>query len=145
MLIALVRHGQASDHAIDRERQLTDHGQNQAKQAGDFLKASRFTAKRLIHSPLVRAKQTCDLIKEAYLQTAQTIESGELKPESSLSFWLHQLNEEQEELVLVGHNPYLSMMAQELTDSPLNFPTGGCLILERTRESDLWKVVSKNF
>jgi phosphohistidine phosphatase SixA len=143
--IALIRHGDALDHQIDEHRQLSELGQQQVLKTAQFLSDNEFDAKTFFHSPLKRAIETCHIITSHSSQNISISESGELKPMSSLSYWLHELNDSKSDLALVGHNPFMSLLAQELTEQPFGIPTGGCLILEKSEGALIWKVFSMNF
>lgn len=145
MKIALIRHGHALDHQIDEHRQLSELGQQQVLKTAQFLKESEFDAKIFVHSPLKRAIETCHIITSHSFTNISISESGELKPMSSLSYWLNELSNSKSDLALVGHNPFMSLLAQELTQQPFGMPTGGCLILEKSESNLSWKVFSKNF
>src|SRR6185295_8499233 len=61
--IVLVRHATADNSGAggDRLRPLTDQGRVDARQLGEFL-ASRGGVARIISSPVVRARETAELI-----------------------------------------------------------------------------------
>ncbi len=144
MKLALIRHGHALPHATDNLRHLSKLGQGEILETSSFLKASGIPISELIHSPLKRAIETCHLLSSSHFQEALISESGELKPLSHLSFWLNEITLKEGNTALIGHNPFLSHFAQELTGKISSLPTGGCLILERTPTHN-WKVIDKNF
>ena len=145
MKLALIRHGQAEAHPVDELRKLTKLGIEQAQSTGKFLKDQSFRATELVHSPLVRAEQTCLLVQKELDTSLPLSVNGELKPLSPLSFWLNELEEKKHNLILVGHNPFMSLLAQELCGSPQGFPTGGCIIFEKAESTSHWKILASNF
>jgi len=117
----LIRHGLAGEsgtYTNDDERPLTEDGK----------KKTRLVAKRLIDlglkfdliltSPLVRAKQTADILVDVGLST-QLQEANYLASNGNITAWLAWLSTwtpgNHECLALVGHEPSLSTWAEQLT------------------------------
>jgi phosphohistidine phosphatase SixA len=145
MKLALIRHGQAENHLVDDLRKLTPLGIEQAQSTGKFLGEQSFKTTEFIHSPLTRAQQTCLLIQKELDSSLPITINDELKPQSPLSFWTNELAQREQNLILVGHNPFMSLLAQQLSGSPQGFPTGGCVILERSQQTEHWNILAINF
>ena len=145
MKVALVRHGQALDHPRDELRQLSPKGIEQANKAGAFLSQTGFVPKMFFHSPLKRAIETCHIINTSFFNSIQSKLSEELCPMSPLSFWNHELETYEQDIILVGHNPYMSQFATELSGRAYQFPTGGCVVLEKSVTTSHWLVSAINF
>ncbi|XHX77185.1 MAG: phosphohistidine phosphatase SixA [Stenomitos frigidus ULC029] len=116
----LIRDGLAGEHgtyANDDERPLTDEGFQKTRQIAKRLHALSLQFDIILTSPLVRARQTADLLLEAKLAPAVEIAS-ELAPDGSLQEWLAWLERlrspETKALALVGHEPDLSTWAETL-------------------------------
>src|ERR1017187_8054270 len=66
MKLHLVRHGTASSVApTDAERELTSDGREEARIAGAALAELDVSASYILSSPLVRARQTAEIVAEA--------------------------------------------------------------------------------
>ncbi|MEO5884934.1 MAG: histidine phosphatase family protein [Candidatus Limnocylindrales bacterium] len=68
MFLHLLRHAHAGDGIAwdgpDATRPLTDKGIAQSKRLGRFLVERRFATDRILTSPLLRARQTADIVAE---------------------------------------------------------------------------------
>ena len=119
MKLILVRHAEAmakGEPGIDRDedRPLTDHGRDQAQKLAEAFLAHGVTPDAIVTSPLVRAKQTAEPLLPLLPGTAKEpvfcdyLVPGEYKPKK-LSKFVAGL--EKGVVVLVGHNPDLSIYA----------------------------------
>lgn len=120
----LIRHGLAGQHgsyANDEERPLTDEGQRKTRKVAERLQALGVQVAVLQSSPLVRARQTADLLQAAGV--GQTVEESRLlAPEGRLQDWVPWYAQWREslpegastDLALVGHEPNLSTWAEQL-------------------------------
>ncbi|XGV94621.1 MAG: phosphohistidine phosphatase SixA [Leptolyngbya sp. BL-A-14] len=116
----LIRHGLAGEHgsyANDDERPLTDEGKQKTRQVAKQLHALKLRFDLILTSPLVRARQTADLLLEAKL-AHNLQESSDLAPGGDLTTWLIWLqtwrSPQNTTLALVGHEPALSTWAETL-------------------------------
>lgn len=116
----IVRHGLAGEHgsyANDELRPLTEAGQHKTRAIADRLKDMGLHVDRLLTSPLVRAKQTADILQQAGV--GKVIEESRLlAPEGNLTDWepwFEQWKQSGETgLALVGHEPNLSTWAEQM-------------------------------
>ena len=129
-MLIIVRHGEAEPKRdSDRERKLTEEGVNQARRAGKFLKLRGFKASYVATSPYVRAVQTA---KEIAGQLGVEVkEWEELEPNRDFRELARKLGEVKEDLVLVGHEPFLSSLIKEMTGGEVKLGTGGVAIVDR--------------
>ena len=82
MRLILIRHGHATQHYVDETRKLSDNGQEQAKQAGQWLASHDICAEKIIHSPLKRAIETAQIVGNAIEEKGCTLEENKtIKPE----------------------------------------------------------------
>ena len=143
MKLCLVRHGNAIDHENDSLRNLSQKGISEARATGEFLKELDLNPKIIFHSHLYRAKETAENIRKILGQETHLEEDANLLPYSPTSTWVNNLYYHNENLIIVGHMPYLGLLAEEYLNKIINFPTGGALILEL---DDLnGKVITSNF
>ena len=136
MKLHIIRHAEAVDRSSaipDDYRYLTCRGRTRFRRVADTLKKCGIDPDIIISSPLVRAVQTAEILAETIRFT------GELSilPLLADSFNLPRLKEYLEsmapirELVMVGHEPDLGLIAGELLDhSPCTLKKGGVVTLK---------------
>ena len=138
-MIWLLRHGEAEDASPDAERALTAKGRRQARAAGAALAAIGAQIELCLTSPKVRAADTARLACEALgvePVTEPALGGGPIDP-SALTAGLEQV-------LLVGHDPDLSMAVHTLTGAQVRMKKGGLagiengelIVLLRPRELD---------
>ncbi|HEY7320947.1 MAG TPA: phosphohistidine phosphatase SixA [Candidatus Binatia bacterium] len=115
MNLYLLRHGIAvaadqSGEQSDGERPLTPKGIKRMRRAARGLSRLKIAFDAILTSPLVRARQTADIVAEALGLEAELKEISELTPESSVDRLLSGINRfhNSKHLLIVGHNPLLS-------------------------------------
>lgn len=115
MKIYLLRHADAEGvRTTDAARELTELGLDQARVVGQFCARSGITPAVILSSPYRRARQTAEGVGAAWgvaPQTAAFLASG-MEPETGLA----ELQGYQRlgELMIVGHQPDLSLLAAAL-------------------------------
>lgn len=136
MLVILIRHGAAaSDSPLgDEGRALTPVGRRQAEATGRALADHAIQPTEVWTSPLVRAVQTAELVVGALFRDtryAGTIEArhdlySDSQPDSLVTA-LDRRNSDNPDatIVVVGHNPFMSMTAGLLLGCAVSgFTTG---------------------
>lgn len=120
MELYLIRHGIAAEpenYTSDAERPLTDEGKRKTKKVAQRLSDLGLHFDLILTSPLVRARQTADILKSIGL-SSQLEESTELAFGGSIQNWLNWLEKWRQNggscLALVGHEPNLSNWAEIL-------------------------------
>src|SRR5438094_8995307 len=114
MDLLIIRHAIAEDKDVfaqteqgDDERPLTDEGREKMKRGAEGLRSVAPEISLLATSPLVRARQTAEIVANAY-----TISIGEttdvLRPDSSLDDFMGWVAPHAQESVVavVGHDPH---------------------------------------
>jgi len=146
MEIYFLRHAIAVERGegdfSDEERPLTEKGRQKMVAAIGGIRQLDLKIDALLSSPLVRAVQTAELLRE-HLPYAGALEiAEELKPETPLASLLRRIGEQNaERIVLVGHEPSLSSWIRDLLgcvpQASLQLKKGGLcrLDLERASES----------
>lgn len=143
MSIILVRHGNALNHDVDDLRPLSDQGRAQALEAGQFIDQLPVKPTKIIHSELLRAKETATLLASKLSSSPNIEEDKNLRPESSIQTWINNFMAIEDTIVLVGHIPYMGMIASDMTKRSISFPTGGVVVI--SGESGNWSLENKNF
>lgn len=124
MYLYLIRHGIAEDLApgedsiaSDELRCLTKVGRKKVVQVADRLHKLDLKFDLVIASPLVRARQTAEILMATELSPKLEV-SPELKPSGNLPAWLQEWDASAKtnvtSLALVGHEPNLSEWAELL-------------------------------
>jgi len=138
MRLYLLRHAEASyDAPTDDERELTPKGEDSIVKLCGRLKAKEFEGLSTIcHSTLTRAKQTAELFRDGLGLDAGLKEIGGLAPMNDPTALTDQLVSSREDMMLVGHNPHLTILAGWLLAGDcgatmIDFKKSGLLCLER--------------
>jgi phosphohistidine phosphatase len=120
--IYLIRHGIAEEKQPeikkDEERSLTKEGKQKTEKVAQRLKQMGFHFDLIATSPLVRARQTAEILIREGL-SSQIEESTHLTPEGNIYNWVTEWLEPRNyatdiQLALVGHEPNLSAWAEIL-------------------------------
>jgi phosphohistidine phosphatase len=128
----LVRHGIAAergpDFPDDSKRPLTAAGIARLKKQAKALGALGVDFDQIISSPLVRAKQTADLLAQAMPSRPAVALSDALAPAGTPSAVFQELarHARKARIALVGHEPNIGELAARLIGSrtPLEFKKG---------------------
>lgn len=137
MLLYLIRHAEAADIVPDEARPLTAHGRHQVAAIAKFLQCSKaFQPAAVWHSPLVRARETAQLLLRELSLTTPLREVPNITPEDDPHEIVPALTHHLPPLAIVGHEPYLSALASLLVSGatyPVVFAMkkGTVLALER--------------
>ena len=125
-LLTLVRHAQAGYGRGDHSRPLTPAGVRQARQLGTLLGKEGVEVALILHSTAARATQTAQQIGRAY-PDAQLLAEDELyhcSPERLLRLVGEYGPAGGKGILVVGHEPIISMTAQLLAPENAGVPYG---------------------
>jgi len=118
MNLYLLRHGIAtagdeSGIESDSERPLTPKGIKRMRKSAKGLQHLGIAFDAILTSPLIRARQTAEIVAEALGLEAQLQEISGLAPDSSVENLLFGLTrfQNRDHLLLVGHQPLLGKTA----------------------------------
>ena len=128
----LVRHAIAaergSDYPDDSKRPLTNDGISRFKKEAKALAALDVDVDVVISSPLVRAKQTADILAQALPTKPPVTVSDALAPAGTPAAVFQELSKHMRKgrIALVGHEPNIGELAARLINSrtPLPFKKG---------------------
>ena len=147
--VYLYRHAHAVTEEEDPARPLSEHGEQQVRAFADFLRiGGGLHVTRVWHSPLLRARQTADLLCDRLGIDGTRREIDGLLPFDDVRGVARRLSGFGYPLLVVGHEPHLGRLAaalvcgnvdQELVD----FKKGGMLCLERESTKSraiLWRI-----
>ena len=121
MNLYLLRHGIAvdpSEPGLDAERPLTPKGRRRLLQIVKAMAAMKISFDVIFSSPYVRAAQTAEIVVKSLKRQKQLKFTDDLKPGGNPRMLLELLNDlppGPENILLVGHEPYLSKLIALLT------------------------------
>ena len=126
-MIWLLRHGDAEDGSgkPDAERELTEKGERQSRNAGKALKALGVELDVCLASPKVRARRTAELACEALgtpIEGDDRLAGGDFDP--------LELAAGRGEVMLVGHEPDFSSAVAQVTGSRVKMRKGGIAAID---------------
>jgi phosphohistidine phosphatase len=121
MDLYIMRHGDAgpnkSSSADDNARELTDHGREEVRRSIERVRIAGLPAPSIIlASPLIRARQTAEIVKQTWkgsgdINSSQALVSGDiLRMMSEISEQYPQHHA----VLLAGHEPSLSALASAI-------------------------------
>ena len=144
--LILVRHAKSSwkDSALDdRERPLNKRGERDAPVMGTRLARRKDRPDLIVSSPAVRALETARIIAKKLGYVRRSIVVEERLYGASVVELLDVIRNADESvatLMLFGHNPGLTELANHIGPRPIaNLPT--CGVLHLKFETDVWSVV----
>ena len=145
MNLFILRHGLASDPGEDgqprdlkdAERPLSPKGRQRMRHITAAMRAMQLKFDVVATSPLLRARQTAQIVTEALELRRQLVLTDNLAPAGSPQLLVEQLNElgpRAKNILLVGHEPYLSRLIALLvagnTMAAVDLKKGGLAKLE---------------
>jgi phosphohistidine phosphatase len=138
----LVQHGEAKSEAEDSERSLTIRGEEETKKTSDSAKRLGIRPSRIYHSGKKRAEQTAVIVAAA-LDLSPQVGQG-LHPSDDVRPWVERISKETEDLMIVGHLPFLEKLASFLVcgdegAKAVMFRYSAIVCLEK-KESGTWAV-----
>lgn len=144
MRIYLVQHGQAKSEDVDPDRHLTEKGQNDLKKISSFLKQFGLSVDTIWHSGKTRSAQTADILASGVVVNQAIIQHDGLAPNDAIGPVKEELIEANEDLMIVGHLPFLSKLVSELVTGNeladiVAFQPGGIVCVEQT-DSEAWRI-----
>jgi phosphohistidine phosphatase len=137
MNLYILRHGIAvdpgsPDYPRDADRPLTPKGERKLQRITDAMQALDLSFDLILSSPYVRARQTAELVAEAYHARKKVEFTDALVPGGShkkLIELINGLKPVPENVLLSGHEPYLSglisLLISGTTALPIELKKGG--------------------
>lgn len=136
MKLYFLRHADALDGIDDDQRPLSPEGKDECKVIGKFLKNLDIGFNTAYASPLVRTKETAEIVLSIVSNKTPLETVDALRNEASqktFEQWLQNLKTS-ENLLFVGHAPTLAERAGKLLGlknlSSVTLPKGGLICLE---------------
>jgi len=145
MRFYLVQHGEAKAETEDPERSLTERGIEEVKRISRKVKAIAIHPAKIYHSGKMRAKQTAETLANGLKPFNVPVESVQgLNPNDDIRPWASRIFKENEDLMIVGHLPFLEKLCSFLLAGDENgrlvlFRYGAIVCLEQ-KEDKRWAV-----
>ncbi len=143
MNLYLVQHAEPKREEEDPERPLSKGGWSDIRKVAAFsAETTNIPVSTIFHSGKTRARQTADALAE-YLNPREGVKEADgLKPLDDPSIWADRLAETKEDIVIVGHLPYLSklsahLICQDENEKIVDFQMGGIVCLGRD-DAGIW-------
>jgi len=110
----LVQHAKAVSEQVDPQRSLTEEGHRDIQKVAAFIKPLNLSIDYLWHSPKLRAMQTAEVLAKAItIKNTSTAREG-LAPNDDVSAIQDEILAMGEDVMIVGHLPFLSKLASLL-------------------------------
>jgi len=132
----LVRHGDSSLSArTDNERELSEKGELEVQQIANLILPLDLPISTIWHSEKRRAEQTANILSGTFPKATLQCTS-DLAPMASLNPILDKIYTSPDDLLLVGHMPFMGRLVSKLIvgeedENIVNFGTGCIVCLER--------------
>jgi len=140
MKLYLIQHAQAAPKEIDPERTLTDQGRRDIKKIASFIKPMNLCVDYLWHSGKKRAEQTAEILSDVIRINKQQSARDGLGPIDDVTAIKDELNTSQQDIMIVGHLPFLAKLASLLltgseSANTVAFKQAGIVCLNRNDEN----------
>lgn len=144
MRLYLIHHGEAISEEQDPQRPLTPRGRANARKVATFaVQRAGARVHQVMHSEKLRARQTAEAWIEE-LPEAQLVIDERLNPSSDPLALADDIVRAEDDLLLVGHLPFLRQLVAYLVAGDANrpvltYPGGGAVCLERSADG-AWSI-----
>mgnify|MGYP002155001995 CR=1 FL=1 len=112
MKLYLIQHGKAKPETEDPERSLTAKGEEEVRRISKATITLNIRPSMIYHSGKRRAQQTAEIVANALNLPIQA--SRGLNPNDDIHPWAEWISKEPNDLMIVGHLPFLEKLASFL-------------------------------
>lgn len=120
--VYILRHAKAEQTVGsigDHERPLNAKGREVAPRVGAYLKAKAYKPDLILCSTARRTVETCELVRPSLGDITVTFENGLYLAEASVILErMRRLDDSLGSVMVIGHNPGLEELADDLSQSP---------------------------
>ena len=144
MRLYLVRHGESDPAGFDDQRTLNEKGKEDVTRLAKFISHLKLQVTYIFQSQKLRAQQTAKILSASISSTNEIETRIELDPLAPISNIIDEITALNEDIMLVGHMPFMGNLASQLIANNENkdviaFNTGSMVCLEKIA-SDLWVI-----
>jgi phosphohistidine phosphatase len=131
MWLFLVHHADAVPADVDSTRPLSARGRAQAADVARRVAARNAHPTAIWHSGKLRARETAEFYLQAVNPSATFTAGRGLQPDDDAEVIRDGLAGEADDVMIVGHYPFLPALLQLLCGESAVFPQHGAIALER--------------
>ncbi len=145
----LMRHAEAAAKEArqeDKSRELTQSGVKDALHTGAWLREQNTNWDLIVSSSAIRAEQTALMVAEGMKLDHPRIVLEDVLFDASvrqLLDYVNNIEDAYQSVLIVGHNPAISYLAEYLTKADIGDMAPGAVVIIRFELSS-WKLVSEN-
>ena len=144
MNLYLVQHGKAVAKEADPDRSLTEQGRAEVERVAAFIEPLSLSVGCLWHSGKTRAVQTARILAEVVKADKTVLQRDGLAPNDDVTNLADELNAANQDIMIVGHLPFLSKLASLLisggeSTNVVAFENGGVVSIRRS-EKNQWQL-----
>jgi len=143
MSLFLVQHGKSHPSTdADPDPGLTPEGIDDVKRIAAVAKNYKVSVAAIVHSMKKRARQTAEIFTNILVPVGGMIQKDGLKPMDDVTAFAQNFKGE-DDLMVVGHLPFLSKLTSHLITGSLEppvfqFQNGGIVCLKKDSVSGMW-------
>lgn len=144
MRLYLVQHAKAASQETDPQRQLTEEGRRDIQKVAEFIAPLNLSVDYLWHSGKKRAEQTAEVLSEVIKINKEHTARNGLAPNDDVAALKDELLLSKEDVMIVGHMPFLSkltslLLAGSESANTVIFKQAGIVCLNRFDENQ-WQL-----
>ena len=137
MKLYLMRHGEAEGIYDGDEPSLSARGEAEVNRIGEALSSMDSRLDHIFHSGKLRARQTAEIIKSKLGVDIPISKKEGLKPNDPVSAFVGNLRENDENILIVGHLPFMAkltscLLAEKESEMMIAFGTASVACLEHS-------------
>ena len=141
MAILLVQHGLSLAKEVDPERGLSEKGRKIVNDMAALANQKKVSVKRIFHSGKKRALQTARIFALAIGPSEKVEPIDGINPTDDVKKFADSFNFDDEDIMLVGHLPFLEKLVSYLITGseeflPVKFQNAGIICLEKSDQTD---------
>jgi phosphohistidine phosphatase len=143
-MIYLMRHADAVSDEEDSARPLSRKGRDQVARVCTFLRKNPgFNPAEIWHSPLVRSRETSELLARGLGLKAHLMQVPGVSPDDDPTRIAAVLDAAEGDVAVVGHEPHLGVLASMMVHGPdrsgVFYPFPKASVLALTRDGKRWR------
>ncbi len=144
MLLYLVEHAEAKRGEEDPERSLTAQGLTDIRRVAEYMAKLSIRVSTIYHSGKKRAIQTAHMLADFIRPKIPVVAAEGLFPMDDPGIWFERLKTIREDIMIVGHLPYLARLADLLLEgnserNGIDFKTG-CIVCLKKADNGKWAI-----
>jgi phosphohistidine phosphatase len=143
-MIYLIRHADAVSDEVDPARPLSKRGRDQVARVCEILAGGpAFAPAEIWHSPLVRSRETAELLARGLGLAAPILLKPGLEPDDDPASVASLLMAEARDIAVVGHEPHLGVLTTLIAHGgsrhPIYYPFPKAGVVCLYPDGSLWR------